>query len=144
MTMHTPEDRGSAEPKRRKPRDKPLFIVVTGHERFHNTNPRAASQQHLTHIGPLLVIGDHERRPMLVEPVFAIDVRTRSQQQIEHVVPRSFDRDVQRLRPPAPVRMRANGIHDRRRCRECGLDGVDMTCAYVTQKSSHFLVGWRR
>jgi cob(I)alamin adenosyltransferase len=31
MSMHTPEDRGSAEPKRRKPRDRPLFIVITGH-----------------------------------------------------------------------------------------------------------------
>jgi cob(I)alamin adenosyltransferase len=28
---HTPEDRGSAEPKRRKPRDRPLLIVITGH-----------------------------------------------------------------------------------------------------------------
>lgn len=27
---HTPEDRGTAEPRRRKPRDKPLLIVVTG------------------------------------------------------------------------------------------------------------------
>jgi cob(I)alamin adenosyltransferase len=28
---HTPDDRGSAEPKRRKPRDRPLLIVITGH-----------------------------------------------------------------------------------------------------------------
>jgi cob(I)alamin adenosyltransferase len=28
---HTPDDLGSAEPKRRKPRDRPLLIVVTGH-----------------------------------------------------------------------------------------------------------------
>ena len=27
---HEPDDRGSAEPKRRKPRDKPLVIVLTG------------------------------------------------------------------------------------------------------------------
>jgi cob(I)alamin adenosyltransferase len=27
---HRPDDRGSAEPKRRKPRDKPLLIVITG------------------------------------------------------------------------------------------------------------------
>lgn len=27
---HTPQDRGTAEPKRRKPRDRPLLIVVTG------------------------------------------------------------------------------------------------------------------
>jgi cob(I)alamin adenosyltransferase len=30
MSMHTPEDRGSAEPKRRKPRDRPLVMVITG------------------------------------------------------------------------------------------------------------------
>jgi cob(I)alamin adenosyltransferase len=29
--VHTPDDRGSAEPRRRKPRDRPLLIVVTGH-----------------------------------------------------------------------------------------------------------------
>jgi cob(I)alamin adenosyltransferase len=28
---HTPDDLGSEEPKRRKPRDRPLLIVVTGH-----------------------------------------------------------------------------------------------------------------
>ena len=38
MTMHTPGDRGSAEPKRRKPRDKPLFIVVTGHGKGKSTS----------------------------------------------------------------------------------------------------------
>lgn len=27
---HTPQDRGTAEPKRRKPRDRPLLIVITG------------------------------------------------------------------------------------------------------------------
>lgn len=26
---HTPDDAGSAEPKRRKPRDRPLLIVIT-------------------------------------------------------------------------------------------------------------------
>ena len=30
-TTHTPDDRGSADPIRRKPRDKPLLIVNTGH-----------------------------------------------------------------------------------------------------------------
>jgi cob(I)alamin adenosyltransferase len=30
-TTHTPEDRGSADPIRRKPRDQPLLIVNTGH-----------------------------------------------------------------------------------------------------------------
>jgi cob(I)alamin adenosyltransferase len=30
-TTHTPDDRGSAEPIRRKPRDTPLLIVNTGH-----------------------------------------------------------------------------------------------------------------
>jgi cob(I)alamin adenosyltransferase len=30
-TTHTPDDRGSADPVRRKPRDKPLLIVNTGH-----------------------------------------------------------------------------------------------------------------
>ena len=38
MTMHTPEDRGSAEPKRRKPRDRPLLIVVTGHGKGKSTS----------------------------------------------------------------------------------------------------------
>jgi cob(I)alamin adenosyltransferase len=37
-SMHTPEDRGSAEPVRRKPRDKPLFIVVTGHGKGKSTS----------------------------------------------------------------------------------------------------------
>jgi cob(I)alamin adenosyltransferase len=37
-TMHTPEDRGSAEAKRRKPRDRPLFIVVTGHGKGKSTS----------------------------------------------------------------------------------------------------------
>ena len=37
-TMHTPEDRGSAEPKRRKPRDRPLFIVVTGYGKGKSTS----------------------------------------------------------------------------------------------------------
>ena len=35
---HTPEDTGSAEPKRRKPRDKPLLIVVTGHGKGKSTS----------------------------------------------------------------------------------------------------------
>ena len=30
-TTHTPDDRGSADPIRRKPRDRPLLIVNTGH-----------------------------------------------------------------------------------------------------------------
>jgi cob(I)alamin adenosyltransferase len=38
MTMHTPADLGSAEPKRRKPRDKPLLIVVTGHGKGKSTS----------------------------------------------------------------------------------------------------------
>jgi cob(I)alamin adenosyltransferase len=38
MTMHTPTDRGSAEPKRRKPRDRPLLIVVTGHGKGKSTS----------------------------------------------------------------------------------------------------------
>jgi cob(I)alamin adenosyltransferase len=37
MTMHTPADLGSSEPKRRKPRDKPLLIVVTGHGKGKST-----------------------------------------------------------------------------------------------------------
>ena len=35
---HTPEDRGCAEPKRRKPRDKPLLIVFTGHGKGKSTS----------------------------------------------------------------------------------------------------------
>ena len=35
---HTPDDAGSAEPKRRKPRDKPLLIVVTGHGKGKSTS----------------------------------------------------------------------------------------------------------
>ena len=35
---HTPDDRGSAEPKRRKPRDKPLLIVITGHGKGKSTS----------------------------------------------------------------------------------------------------------
>ncbi len=35
---HGPGDRGSAEPKRRKPRDKPLLIVVTGHGKGKSTS----------------------------------------------------------------------------------------------------------
>jgi cob(I)alamin adenosyltransferase len=35
---HRPGDRGSAEPKRRKPRDKPLVIVVTGHGKGKSTS----------------------------------------------------------------------------------------------------------
>jgi len=35
---HTPEDRGSAEPKRRKPRDRPLLVVVTGHGKGKSTS----------------------------------------------------------------------------------------------------------
>jgi cob(I)alamin adenosyltransferase len=38
MSMHTSEDRGSAEPKRRKPRDKPLLIVITGHGKGKSTS----------------------------------------------------------------------------------------------------------
>ena len=37
-SMHTPDDQGSAEPKRRKPRDKPLFIVITGHGKGKSTS----------------------------------------------------------------------------------------------------------
>ncbi len=37
-SMHTPDDQGSAEPKRRKPRDRPLFIVVTGHGKGKSTS----------------------------------------------------------------------------------------------------------
>ncbi len=35
---HTPDDRGSAEPKRRKPRDRPLLIVITGHGKGKSTS----------------------------------------------------------------------------------------------------------
>jgi cob(I)alamin adenosyltransferase len=35
---HAPGDRGSAEPKRRKPRDRPLFLVVTGHGKGKSTS----------------------------------------------------------------------------------------------------------
>jgi cob(I)alamin adenosyltransferase len=35
---HRPGDRGSAEPKRRKPRDHPLVIVVTGHGKGKSTS----------------------------------------------------------------------------------------------------------
>jgi len=38
MTMHTPADQGSAEPKRRKPRDRQLLIVVTGHGKGKSTS----------------------------------------------------------------------------------------------------------
>ena len=34
----TAEDRGSAEPRRRKPRDRPLLIVVTGHGKGKSTS----------------------------------------------------------------------------------------------------------
>jgi cob(I)alamin adenosyltransferase len=37
-TTHTPADRGSAEPIRRKPRDRPLLIVVTGHGKGKSTS----------------------------------------------------------------------------------------------------------
>lgn len=35
---HTPADKGSAEPKRRKPRDTPLLVVVTGHGKGKSTS----------------------------------------------------------------------------------------------------------
>lgn len=35
---HTPDDQGSAEPKRRKPRDKPLLIVITGEGKGKSTS----------------------------------------------------------------------------------------------------------
>jgi cob(I)alamin adenosyltransferase len=38
MTMHTPADLGSSEPRRRKPRDKALLIVVTGHGKGKSTS----------------------------------------------------------------------------------------------------------
>jgi len=38
MTMHTPADLGSAEPRRRKPRDRPLLIVLTGHGKGKSTS----------------------------------------------------------------------------------------------------------
>jgi cob(I)alamin adenosyltransferase len=37
-TTHTPDDQGSAEPIRRKPRDRPLLIVVTGHGKGKSTS----------------------------------------------------------------------------------------------------------
>ena len=35
---HRPGDRGSAEPRRRKPRDRPLLIVLTGHGKGKSTS----------------------------------------------------------------------------------------------------------
>lgn len=35
---HTADDQGSAEPKRRKPRDKPLLVVITGHGKGKSTS----------------------------------------------------------------------------------------------------------
>ena len=35
---HTPDDAGSAEPKRRKPRDRPLLIVLTGEGKGKSTS----------------------------------------------------------------------------------------------------------
>src|SRR6202008_4944472 len=36
--MSATADRGSADPKRRKPRDRPLFIVITGHGKGKSTS----------------------------------------------------------------------------------------------------------
>jgi cob(I)alamin adenosyltransferase len=36
--LHTPADRGSAEPIRRKPRDRPLLIVITGEGKGKSTS----------------------------------------------------------------------------------------------------------
>lgn len=35
---HTPQDQGTAEPKRRKPRDRPLLIVITGKGKGKSTS----------------------------------------------------------------------------------------------------------
>ena len=35
---HGPGDRGSADPRRRKPRDRPLLIVITGHGKGKSTS----------------------------------------------------------------------------------------------------------
>ncbi len=35
---HTPQDRGTAEPKRRKPRDRPLLVVITGKGKGKSTS----------------------------------------------------------------------------------------------------------
>jgi cob(I)alamin adenosyltransferase len=35
---HTPDDLGSEEPKRRKPRDRPLLMVITGHGKGKSTS----------------------------------------------------------------------------------------------------------
>jgi cob(I)alamin adenosyltransferase len=35
---HTPDDQGSAEVRRRKPRDRPLLIVITGHGKGKSTS----------------------------------------------------------------------------------------------------------
>jgi cob(I)alamin adenosyltransferase len=37
-TTHTTDDRGSADPIRRKPRDRPLLIVLTGHGKGKSTS----------------------------------------------------------------------------------------------------------
>jgi hypothetical protein len=50
--------------------------------------------------------------------VGAVDVGPRIEQQVEHVAPPSLDGDVQGLRPPAPERMRPNGVDELGRIRE--------------------------
>ena len=47
---------------------------------------------------------------MIVVLVLAVDLRTRVEQEIEHVTAFGFDRDMQRLRVTAPIGVRADRV----------------------------------
>ena len=66
------------------------------------------------------------------------------EQELEHVAPLGFDRDVQRLRAAAPERMRANHVDHLRRSRKDAADFVDLTSAHQLEEPLNDLVSRQR
>ena len=66
--------------------------------------------------------GEHQRRPMVIFRIAAVHVGAGGEEQVEHVAALRLDRDVERLRPAAPIRMRADRVGERRRGGERGAD----------------------
>ena len=81
---------------------------------------------------------------MIVLIVGPVDVGSGLEQELEHVAPFGFDRDVQRLRAAAPERMRADCVDHLRRCRKDAADFVDLTRAHQLEEPLNDLVSRQR
>ena len=84
--------------------------VVLHQQRLDQPDPRAAADQRVLHVRRVAMDREHQRRPEIIFAVAAVRIGARVEQQSDHVPALRLDRDVERLRPSAPIGMRADSI----------------------------------